>query len=41
MIRFILECTKTGRHWRYASTGQCYRAALHLGLTDYTIARME
>lgn len=39
--RFILECTKTGRAWTYASYAQCYRAARHLGLTDYTIERDE
>ena len=32
-----LTCLKTGRHWHYATIGQCYRAARHLGLVDYTI----
>ena len=36
-VRFILECSKTGRAWTYASEGQCRQAARHLGLTDYTI----
>lgn len=38
-VRYILECTKTGRAWTYATEAQCRRAARHLGLTDYTIER--
>lgn len=37
--RFILECTKTGSAWTYASYAQCYRAAQRLGLKDFTIER--
>lgn len=37
MRRFTLECIKTGRFWRFASEGQCRRAALAIGLKDYTI----
>lgn len=37
--RFILECTKTGSAWTYASYAQCYRAAQRLGLKDHTIER--
>lgn len=39
MTRFILECTKTGRTWTYATEALCYRAAQTFGLTDYTIER--
>lgn len=39
MTRFILECTKTGRWWRYAIEAMAYRAAYHLGVTDFTIER--
>lgn len=35
--RWILECIKTGRHWRYVSEGMARQAARHLGLKDYTI----
>jgi hypothetical protein len=41
MTRFILECSKTGRFWRYASEGQCRQAAKALGLVDYTIERVK
>jgi predicted flavoprotein YhiN len=37
MPRFTLVCTKTGRNWPMGSTGQAYRAARTLGLTDYEI----
>ena len=40
-LRFILECTKTGRAWTYATEAMARRAARHLGLTDYTIERDE
>lgn len=34
----ILECTKTGRHWRgLASEAAARRLAIALGLTDYTV----
>lgn len=38
-VRFILENTKTGEAFTYASEGQCRRAAVRLGWTDYTIER--
>lgn len=38
-VRYILECTKTGRAWTYATEAQCRRAAWLHGLTDYTIER--
>lgn len=38
-VRFILECTKTGRAWTYATLAQCLRAARLHGLADYTIER--
>lgn len=34
---FVLTCDKTGRHWRHVTEGLARRAALHLGLKDYTI----
>lgn len=37
--RFILECTKTGSAWTYATYAQCVQAARKLGLKDYTIER--
>lgn len=37
MTRWLLTCDRTGRFWRYASEGQCKRAAQHFGLKDYTI----
>jgi hypothetical protein len=36
-MRFVLTCCKTGRFFRYASEGQCRRAALTLGWKDYEI----
>lgn len=37
---YLLECTKTGRWWHYASEDKARRAARALGLTDYTIERL-
>jgi hypothetical protein len=34
---FILTCSKTGRWWPHMSEGLARRAALLLGLNDYTI----
>lgn len=34
--KWLLECTKTGRHWRCHSERGCYLKAQMLGLTDYT-----
>ena len=41
VTRFVLECQKTGRHWIYASEGQCLHAARYFGLSDYSIERIE
>jgi hypothetical protein len=41
MSRWVLTCSKTGRSWRYGSEGQCRRAALTLGLKDYTITEIK
>jgi hypothetical protein len=40
-IRFILENTKTGEAFTYASAAQCRRAARILGWADYTIEKDE
>lgn len=40
-VRFILECAKTGRFWTYATESMARRAAMHLGVTDYTITREQ
>jgi hypothetical protein len=37
--RFILENTKTGEAFTYASYAQCRRKAHDLGWTDYTIEK--
>jgi len=34
---FVLTCSKTGRWWPHKTAGLAQRAALHLGLSDYTI----
>lgn len=39
--RFILENSKTGEAFTYASYAQCRRAAVRLGWTDYTIEKDE
>ena len=34
---FVLTCSKSGRWWPHETEGLAKRAALHLGLNDYTI----
>ena len=38
---FILTCGKTGRWWLHKTEGLAKRAALHLGLSDYTIEEKD